>query len=98
MRRLVLALLLIALPSVASNSDRLGTSTNGRLKNWVKLPASGNNFTGYNLLARVKPKLIALTEILPTNKAVESLSPNCLQAIPTAETTDEQRKAQQART
>lgn len=53
MRSLLLTILLFSNVVVAEESICFGTTGNGRLENGVKLPASGQNFTGYSRIARI---------------------------------------------
>jgi penicillin-insensitive murein endopeptidase len=50
-RILVLALFVYASAVAADQSTCYGTTANGRLENGVKLPAEGEKFVGYSVLA-----------------------------------------------
>lgn len=73
-------LLLISLPVNATESICYGTTKDGRLENAVKLPAQGNNFIGYSLIARLAGRTYVHSEVkeivVSAYKSLEKTNPN----------------------
>jgi penicillin-insensitive murein endopeptidase len=81
-RILVLALFVYASAVAADQSTCYGTTANGRLENGVKLPAEGENFVGYSVLAatlgRTYLHATARDIVLDAYKSLEQSAPGKL--------------------
>jgi penicillin-insensitive murein endopeptidase len=53
MNILLIIILLVSGQALAKDNTCYGATSDGRLENSVKLPASGNNFVGYSSFARI---------------------------------------------
>lgn len=73
-------LLITSLQTLSAESECYGTTSNGHLKNGVKLPASGSNYTGYSSIARVAGRTHVHSEvrniIVSSYKLLEAEQPN----------------------
>ena len=80
--RILLLLFLYLLPLVASAepSQCFGTTGNGSLAGGVKIPLSGNNYTGYSLAASIAGRTYVHSEvkniIVEAYKSLESIEPD----------------------
>ena len=76
----ILVFLVCAIFVYAEESQCYGTTSNGRLKNGVQLPASGKNYEGYSSIARLAGRTYVHSKvkeiIVNAYKALESEQPN----------------------
>ena len=79
MKTLLLVLILMPTVGMSKPSKCYGTTSKGSISNAVKLPSSGNNYTGYSTAARVAGRTYVHSEVrkilVETYKSLESREP-----------------------